>query len=57
MPLYKMLRLPLVRSGYLAPGNAGSVRPDDARDVVTPKSTLEQIKAEELRLIAYEVFG
>ncbi|MBI5670656.1 MAG: helicase [Chloroflexi bacterium] len=27
------------------------------RDVVEPKSTLEQVKAEDLRLIAYEVFG
>ncbi len=27
------------------------------RDVVEPRTTLEQIRAEELRLIAYEVFG
>ena len=27
------------------------------RDVVEPKSTLEQIRAEELHLIAYEVFS
>jgi len=27
------------------------------RDVVLPKTTLEQVRAEDLRLIAYEVFG
>jgi hypothetical protein len=27
------------------------------RDIVMPKTTLEQIRAEDLRLIAYEVFG
>jgi len=27
------------------------------RDVVEPKTTLEQIRSEELHLIAYEVFG
>ena len=27
------------------------------RDVIMPKTTLEQIRAEDLRLVAYEVFG
>jgi len=27
------------------------------RDVVIPKSTLEQIRAEDLRLVAHEIFG
>lgn len=33
------------------------VENDLYRDVVTPKTTLEQIRAEDLQLIAYEVFG
>jgi len=27
------------------------------RDVIMPKTTLQQIRAEDLRLVAYEVFG